>query len=410
MGLLDQISRYRAQHASPASAYDGELALKEREDALNFVPNNLGGVQATPATMRNNSEISLFNNLQQPPSPQGMSSDDKRRLALGLASGFAGMSGNPNAPSIMAGIQGQQAALNKSRDAKDAQGLLNKNNLAGIAALKAAGVDDKLLAIAKSNPKLMESITKSFAAAQMNPDKEFKITYSTPRVDEKTGEVYIAVSDPNKNSVERILVPDTTGLTTQQKADIELATDQAKQQSQSDIDLNNTDIQNAKDAGIIAFNDMTSVAKTIVNLTQAKKAVKDDGASVGFAQNWLPAFDAATSELREIANKMGIEVINSATFGALSETELKLALTTAFPTDLNKDQLLIWIEKKINAQNKMYKALSAKAKRLSSGITMSEFITENTTDEPDIDSRLNQSNSMSALQAAIQRKKAALND
>ena len=410
MGLLDQISRYRAQHASPASAYDGELALKEREDALSFVPNNLGGVQATPATMRNNSEISLFNNLQQPPSPQGMSTDDKRRLALSLASGFAGMSGNPNAPSIMAGIQGQQASLNKSRDAKDAQELLNKNNLAGIAALKAAGVDDKLLAIAKSNPKLMESITKSFAAAQMNPDKEFKITYSTQRVDEKTGEVYVVVSDPNKNSVERIPVPDTTALTTQEKADIELTTDQAKQQSQSDIDLNNTDIQNAKDAGIIAFNDMTSVAKTIVNLTQAKKAVKDDGASVGFAQNWLPAFDAATSELREIANKMGIEVINSATFGALSETELKLALTTAFPTDLNKDQLLIWIEKKINAQNKMYKALSAKAKRLSSGITMSEFITENTTDEPDIDSRLNQSNSTSALQAAIQRKKAALDD
>jgi len=129
MGLLDQISRYRAQHASPASAYDGELALKEREDALSFVPNNLGGVQATPDTMRNNSTVSLFNNLQQPPSPQGMSTDDKRRLALSLASGFAGMSGNPNAPSIMAGIQGQQASLNKSRDAKDAQELLNKNNL-----------------------------------------------------------------------------------------------------------------------------------------------------------------------------------------------------------------------------------------------------------------------------------------
>ena len=45
-----------------------------------------------------------------------MSPDDKRGLALGLASGFAGMSGNPNAPSIMAGIEGQQAALAKSRD------------------------------------------------------------------------------------------------------------------------------------------------------------------------------------------------------------------------------------------------------------------------------------------------------
>ena len=335
-----------------------------------------------------------------------MSDDDKRGLALGMASGFAGMSGNPNAPSIMAGIQGQQAALAKSRDAKAAQDLLNKNNLAGIAALRAAGVDDKLLAIAKSNPKLMDSITKSFADASLAPDKQFKITYSTPRVDETTGKVYVVVSDPNKNTVERIEVKDTTGLTTQGKADIELQTAKDKQQSQSTIDLNNTDIQNAKDAGIIAFSDMTSVAKTIVNLTRAKKAVKDEGASVGFAQKWLPAFDAATAELRMIANKMGIEVINSATFGALSEEELKLALTTAFPTDLNKDQLLVWIDKKINAQNKMYKALSSKAKKLSSGITMSEFITLNTTDDPDIDSRLNQSSSMSALDAAIQKKKA----
>ena len=45
-----------------------------------------------------------------------MDSYDKRNLALNLASGFAGMSGNPNAPSIMAGIEGQQAALAKSRD------------------------------------------------------------------------------------------------------------------------------------------------------------------------------------------------------------------------------------------------------------------------------------------------------
>ena len=126
MGLLDQISRYRAQHASPASAYDGELALKEREDALNFVPNNLGGVQATPATMRNNSAISSFSSLQQPPAPQGMSDNDKRRLALGLASGFAGMSGNPNSASIMAGISDQQKALAGRREKESEQQTLAK--------------------------------------------------------------------------------------------------------------------------------------------------------------------------------------------------------------------------------------------------------------------------------------------
>jgi len=52
-----------------------------------------------------------------------MSDDDKRGLALGLASGFAGMSGNPNTASIMAGIQDQKASLLKRRDAKAAQDL-----------------------------------------------------------------------------------------------------------------------------------------------------------------------------------------------------------------------------------------------------------------------------------------------
>ena len=45
-----------------------------------------------------------------------MSSDDKRGLALGLAQGFAGMSGNPNTPSIMAGIGQQQEALAANRE------------------------------------------------------------------------------------------------------------------------------------------------------------------------------------------------------------------------------------------------------------------------------------------------------
>jgi hypothetical protein len=54
-----------------------------------------------------------------------MSDDDKRSLALGLASGFAGMSGNPNTASIMAGIQNQKESLMKRRDVKDAQDLAN---------------------------------------------------------------------------------------------------------------------------------------------------------------------------------------------------------------------------------------------------------------------------------------------
>ena len=67
-----------------------------------------------PATPVNNSLVGLpFNN---PQAPQGMSADDKSALALSLASGFAGMSGNPNSASIMAGISDQQKALAARRE------------------------------------------------------------------------------------------------------------------------------------------------------------------------------------------------------------------------------------------------------------------------------------------------------
>jgi len=67
-----------------------------------------------PATPVNNSLVGLpFNN---PQAPQGMSADDKSALALSLAGSFAGMSGNPNSASIMAGISDQQDALAARRE------------------------------------------------------------------------------------------------------------------------------------------------------------------------------------------------------------------------------------------------------------------------------------------------------
>ena len=45
-----------------------------------------------------------------------MSADDRSGIALGLAQGFAGMSGNPNSASIMAGISDQQKALAARRE------------------------------------------------------------------------------------------------------------------------------------------------------------------------------------------------------------------------------------------------------------------------------------------------------
>lgn len=72
------------------------------------------GSRFAPATPVNNNFASLP--VNNPQAPQGMSADDKSALALSLAGSFAGMSGNPNTNSIMAGIAGQQAALAARRE------------------------------------------------------------------------------------------------------------------------------------------------------------------------------------------------------------------------------------------------------------------------------------------------------
>ena len=71
-----------------------------------------------------------------------MSDDDKRGLALGLAQGFAGMSGNPNTASIMAGIGDQQAALAARRKKTQENLLAGKQRNATAAYLRQNGRED----------------------------------------------------------------------------------------------------------------------------------------------------------------------------------------------------------------------------------------------------------------------------
>jgi len=293
-----------------------------------------------PATPVNNSLAGLpFNN---PQAPQGMSADDKSALALSLAGSFAGMSGNPNTNSIMAGIAGQQANLENRREKQSELERSGLQNASMMAAMREAGVDDNLLAIAKNSPELLKSIMKSYTDFKLNPatDKEFAKKYSTPRIDQTTGKYFVIVSDPNNGTVEQIEVSGATGLTDQEKLTME-----------SNEVLRQQDIAKAKEVGQQSFGQMERMQGVVRELSTARRLIIEEGAKAGILQKYMPSFNAATSEFRAIANRLGIEVINSATFGALSETELALALETGFPRDLSGDALIEWIDGKISSAN-----------------------------------------------------------
>lgn len=84
------------------------------------------------------------------------------------------------------------------------------------------------------------------------------------------------------------------------------------------------------------------------------------GARTGPLINRLPTLTAATQRLENVKNRLGLDVVGSVTFGALSEKELELARQTAVP-DLPPDELVRWAEDKIAANEKLANYLSEQA-------------------------------------------------
>lgn len=113
-----------------------------------------------------------------------------------------------------------------------------------------------------------------------------------------------------------------------------------------------------------AFTSLNKVQTNISNLKDAKKAL-EEGANTGAIASRLPSITAASIELDNIRNRLGLDIVGSVTFGALSEGELSLALNTGLPTNLSEADLKKHIINKIEAQDKLSKYLTEQARFLS---------------------------------------------
>lgn len=113
-----------------------------------------------------------------------------------------------------------------------------------------------------------------------------------------------------------------------------------------------------------AFGSVQAIRSNISTLKDAKAAL-EKGASTGAIASRFPNLTAASIELQNIQQKLGLDVIGAVTFGALSEGELNLALKTALPTGLDEPQLKEWLDRRITAQEKLSKYLTEQATYLS---------------------------------------------
>ena len=123
----------------------------------------------------------------------------------------------------------------------------------------------------------------------------------------------------------------------------------------------------AVNTSLSAFDQVGKSRSNIANLEEAKRLVVEEGANTRVIADRLPNWKASTVALDTVKNELGLDVVGSVTFGALSQGELTLALNTALPTNLSEDALVDWIDRKIVAQRKLQDYLYAQAIYLADG-------------------------------------------
>ena len=134
-----------------------------------------------------------------------------------------------------------------------------------------------------------------------------------------------------------------------------------------------TGVQMATDA----FKTATKVSANMANLQRARELAAS-GVNTGVIASRLPNWSAGAVELANLRNQLGLDVIGTASFGALSEGELNLALNTALPTNLNQDELVNWLDRKMAAQEKLRMEYLKVARFLSKpGNTLNQWLEQN---------------------------------
>lgn len=131
------------------------------------------------------------------------------------------------------------------------------------------------------------------------------------------------------------------------------------------------------EAGFSAWNDYNKIQGSIANIDEAIAAL-DNGAKSGIVYNMLPNVTEASASLKNAMDRMGLDVIGSVTFGALSEGEMRLAMETAVPRSLQPAELRNWLQRKRDAQEKASRTLADAAMFLTvPGNTINDWIAKN---------------------------------
>lgn len=135
-------------------------------------------------------------------------------------------------------------------------------------------------------------------------------------------------------------------------------------------------------AGTAAWEGYGKLQTSLGNIDEAISAI-DSGAKSGLVYSMLPSVTQASASLENAMNRMGLDVIGSVTFGALSEGEMRLAMSTAVPQNLAPADLRNWLVRRRDAQAKTAEMLADAAQFLTvPGNTINGWIEKNRAGKP----------------------------
>jgi len=121
------------------------------------------------------------------------------------------------------------------------------------------------------------------------------------------------------------------------------------------------------------FEKIVKIDLGLANIDRAIAAI-DDGASTGALQQFSPTIRASSVALDQVRNTLALDVLNAATFGALSAEELKLVKETALPTKLSPPELRKWLVDRKNAEQKLKTYFQEQIDFLDTGGTVAGFL------------------------------------
>jgi len=126
-----------------------------------------------------------------------------------------------------------------------------------------------------------------------------------------------------------------------------------------------------------AWEQANTLASSIGTIDEAIAAI-DAGGRAGAVDRFIPSITKASASLQNAMDRMGLDIIQATTFGALSEGELRLAMETAVPRNLDEPQLREWLAAKREANQKAMDMMIDAAEFLGKpGGTLPKWIAKN---------------------------------